>query len=68
MPTYKGIFNWQGEIKILFTKAKNIERAKKNLLHQLSPITKYNYTKMDYYFSPDSNNHSIEIVDKTKGK
>lgn len=62
--TYKGTFNWNREILILYTTTSSPQRAMKNFSHQLATLTGYSARYIREYFSPDANNWEIEELKK----
>lgn len=50
MDTYKGAFNWKGELITLYTNAVSEKKAKMNLLHQLADKLGQNYGVINRYF------------------
>ena len=63
--TYKGVFNWSGEIITLYTSTSSVQRAMKNFSHQLAIRTGYSAKYVKEYFSPEANNWEIK---KMKGE
>lgn len=63
MNLYKGIFNWYGEIHILYTEANCQNRAFGNLIMQLSKKLKRTRRSVMFYFEDEKkNNWSLKEV------
>ena len=54
MNLYKGTFNWQGELHILYTNAKCQNRAFGNFVMQLSKLLKVSRRSVYIYFIDES--------------
>ena len=62
MPKYKGTFNWQGEIHMLYRVSNKPNMAMFHMIAALAKKLGINRHKVHMYFSQDKNNYIIEEV------
>ena len=60
---FKGSFNFQGEVIILWTYSKNKEGAFKNFIAKLVKIVKFSRYSIFNYFNGEKDNYFIEEVE-----
>ena len=63
---YKGIFNWYGELHILYTYAKDENKAFNNFIASLIKTLKTSRGRVHYYFT-DEEKDNFKIVKEGEG-
>ena len=62
MSLYIGRYNWQGEIQILWTHAKNSEAAHRQFIAKLTEILGVSGYRLRCYFAGNKDNFSVKIA------